>query len=90
MKGLNSQNLWKFELGNQESMNVPYWTIKGFQQRDRQNSQNLNNDTFCRLPITSCQCIISAKKYPDSGILLNYDDNDYSRGYGQIKEVLDL
>ena len=26
-------------------------------------------------------------KYPDSGILLNYDDDDYSQGYHQIKEA---
>ena len=26
-------------------------------------------------------------KNPDSAILLNYDDDDYSQGYGQIKEA---
>ena len=26
-------------------------------------------------------------KYPDAGILLNYDDDDYSQGYHQIKEA---
>ena len=26
------------------------------------------------------------RKIPDSGILLNYDDDDYNQGYGQIKE----
>ena len=25
--------------------------------------------------------------YPESAILLNYDDDDYSQGYGQIKEA---
>ena len=77
----------KFELGSQETMNVPIWIIIGFQQRDRQDSQNLNKDTFCRLPVTSAQCIIVKEKYPDAGISLNYDDDDYSQGYGQIKEV---
>ena len=28
-----------------------------------------------------------SEKYPDSGILFNYDDNDYCQGYGQIKEA---
>ena len=46
MKEVKSQNLWNFELGPQESMNVPIWTIIGSQRRDRQDSQNLNNDTF--------------------------------------------
>ena len=87
MKEVNNQNLWIFELGSQESMNVPIGIIVGFQQRDRQNSQNLNNDTFCRLPVVSAQCIIGTEKYTDGGIILNYNDEDYSQGYGQIKEA---
>ena len=39
------------------------------------------------MPVTSAQCIIGTEKYPDSAILLNYDDVDYSLGYGQIKEA---
>ena len=85
IKEVNNQNLWKFELGSDENMNVPIWIITGFQQRDRQDSQNSNNDSFCRLPVTSAQCIIGTEKYPDVGILLNYDDDDYSQGYSQIK-----
>ena len=61
MKKVNNQKLWKFELSSQESMNVPIYQIKGFQQRAVQDSQILNNDTFCRLPVTSCQCIIGRK-----------------------------
>ena len=87
MKEVNNQNVWNFELGSHENMNVPIWIIIGFQQRDRQGSQNLNNDTFCRLPVVSAQCIIGTEKYPDAGILLNYDDDDYSQGYHQIKEA---
>ena len=87
MKEVNNQNLWNFELGSHENMNVPIWIIIGFQQRDRQDSQNLNNDTFCRLPVVSAQCIIGTEKNPDAGILLNYDDDDYSQGYHQIKEA---
>ena len=45
MKESNSQNVWNFELGTQEGINVPIWIIIGFQQQDRQNSQNENNDT---------------------------------------------
>ena len=88
MKEVNIQSLWNFELSSQESMNVPIWIIIGFQPRDRQDSQNFKNDTFCRLPVTSAQCIIGTQKHPDSDILLNYDDVDYySQGYGQIKEA---
>ena len=87
MKEVNNQNLWNFDLGSQERMNLPIWIIIGFQQQDRQDSQNLKNDTFCRLPVVSAQCIIGTEKYPDAGILLNYDDDDYSHGYSQIKEA---
>ena len=31
--------------------------------------------------------LLERKKYPDAGILLNYDDDDYSQGYHQIKEA---
>ena len=68
-------------------MNIPTWIIIGFHQIDRQDSQNLNNDTFCRLPVVSAQCIIDTEKYHDAGILLNYDDNDYSQSCHQIKHV---
>ena len=39
------------------------------------------------MPVTSAECVIGTEKYPDSAILLNYDDNDHSQGYGQIKEA---
>ena len=85
MKEVNNQNLWTFELGSQESLNDRIWIIIGFQ--DRQDSQNLNKVTFCKLPVTSAQCNIGTGNYPDASILLNYDDDDYSQGYGQIIEV---
>ena len=50
MKEENTQNLWTFELGIQECINVPLWIYVGFQENDRQHDQNLNNDTFRRLP----------------------------------------
>ena len=86
MKEVNTQNLWTFELGTQEGNNVSVWIFVAFQQNDRQNDQNLNNDTFYRPLVTSAQCIIGTEKYPDGGILLNYNDDNYSQGYGQIKE----
>ena len=87
MKEVNTQNLSNFELGTQESINVPIWIIIGFQQQDRQNSQNENKDTFYRPSVISAQCIIGTEKYPDSSILLYYNDDDYNQGYGQIKQA---
>ena len=46
MKEVNIQNVWNFELGSHENMNVPIWIIIGFQQRHRQDSQTLKNDAF--------------------------------------------
>ena len=87
MTEVNIQKFWNFELCSHENMNVPIWIIIGFQQRDRQDSQNLKNDTFCRLPVVSTQCIIGTEIYPDAGILINYEDDAYSQGYHQIKEA---
>ena len=87
MKEVNTQNFWTFELGTQECINIPTWIFVAFQQNDRQHDQNLNNDTFVRLPVISAQVVIGTERYPDSGILLNYDDDDYSQGFGLIKEA---
>ena len=87
MKEVNTQNFRTFELGTQEGINIPTWIVVGFQQNDREHDQNLNNNTFVRLPVISAQVVIGTERYPDSSILLNYEDDDYSQGYGQIKEA---
>ena len=87
MKEENNQNLWNFDLGSQENMNLPIWIIIGFQQQDTRESQNLNNDTFFRLPVVSAQCVIGTEKYPDAGIFLINDDVDDGQGYYQIEEA---
>ena len=86
MKEENTQNYWSFELGTQEGINFPIWNIVGFQQSDRQRDQNLNNDTFYTPPVSSCQCINGTERYPDNSMLLNFNDDDYSQGYEQIKK----
>ena len=88
VKEFGNQNIWNFELGSQESMNVPIWIIIRFQQQDGQDSQNWNNDIFFRLRVISAQCVIGTEKYPNAGIILNYDNDDYAQGYHQIKEAL--
>ena len=59
----------------------------GFEQRARQDSQKLKNDTACRLPATSAQCNIGTEKKPQNCTLLNSDVDQYSQGYVQIKEA---
>ena len=58
-----------------------------FRQNDREDDQNLYNEFFCWLPVTGAQCNIGTERYPDSAILLIYDVDDYSQGYGQIEEA---
>ena len=69
MKEVNTQNFWTFELGTQEGINVPIWVFVVFQQMDRQNDQNLNEDTFVRLPVIYAQVVIGTEMYPDTAIL---------------------
>ena len=90
MKEINTLNLWSSELRTQEGVNVPIGIIVGFQQSDRQHDRNLNNETFYRPPVTSAQCIIGTENYPNSAILLNYNDDDYSQGYGLKGKFLKL
>ena len=90
MKEVNTQLLWSFELGTQEGINVPIWIIIGFQQRDRRDPPNLNEHTCHRPPVTSAQLIIGTENYLDSGILLNYNNDEKKPGLSQIKETLEL
>ena len=87
MKQVNTQNFWTFELATQEGINIPIWIFVVFRKKDRQHDQSLNNDTFIRLPVISAQFVIGTERYPDSAILLNYEDADYSQGYGPKKEA---
>ena len=87
MKEVKTQNFWTFELGSHEGISIKTWIFVGFQQNYRQHDQNLNNDTFVRPPVISAQVVIGTERYPDSAILLNYEDDDYSQGYGQTKEA---
>ena len=87
MKEVNTQSFWTFELGTQEGISLPTWIFVAFQQIDRQHDQNLNNDTFVRLPVISAQVVIGTERYPDAAIILNYDDDNYSQGFGLIKEA---
>ena len=87
MKAVIFHNLCNFELGCQISMNVPIWIFAGFQPRDSQDSHKLNNHNFFRTPVSSAQGRNGTESYPAPGVLLNYDDDYYSRGFGQIKEA---
>ena len=87
LKKVISKNPWTFELGTQEGIIIATWIYVVFLQNEMLHSQSFNNDTFVRLLVVSAQVINGTEKYPDSGALLNYHDDDYAQGYGQNKEV---
>ena len=71
MEEVNTQNLWSFDLETHDGINIPIRIVIGFQQIERQDSQNMKNGSFFRPPVTSAQCIIRTEKYLDSAILIN-------------------
>ena len=87
MKEVNTRTIWNFELRTQEGMKVLLWIFVGFQQRDRQMSQNLNKSSFFKPTGTRSQGLIGTEKQLDAAILLIYDEDKSSQGYGQFKEV---
>ena len=62
MKELNTQNIWSFELGTQEGINIPIWLYIVLQQSDWQHDQNLYNHTFVGLQVISAQVVIGTGK----------------------------
>ena len=62
-KKVETQSFWTFELRDKEGIDVPIRNIIGFQQKERQDSQN--NVTFYRPPVTSAQFITGTEKNPD-------------------------
>ena len=62
MKDVESRKFETFELGTQEGINVRIWIFVGFQQINRQHSRILNNDSFCKPPVTSAHCNIGTEK----------------------------
>ena len=80
MKDVNTHNFWTFELRSQEGANILTRNIVGFIQKDRQQSQILNNGSFYKPRVTNNQCIIGTDNCTDSGIMLYYIDDDYSQG----------
>ena len=58
-----------------------------FSTKNRPYSQNFNNNTFFRPPVTSARFTVGFDNHPDNSILIKYDNDVYSRGCGRIKEA---
>ena len=90
MKEVNTQKFWTFELGTQEGINIPIWFFVIFQQSDTQHDHDLNNVTFVRLPVISARIVIGTERYPDTVILLNYNDDEIVKVMDKQKKFLKL
>ena len=74
LKDGNTRHFMTSKLWTQEGMNAPVRIVVSFQQRDRQGSQNSNND-FLRRPTTSAPGSFGAEKHSDVAISLKSDDD---------------
>ena len=84
MKVVTTEKFWTFELGVGDGVDIPFYVIAGFMQRDHFNRQHQSNDTFCRPSIVNPQCIIGSEKNPDAGTNCNYAIDKDSQAYGEI------
>ena len=82
MKDVTTENVWTFELGVGDGVDIPIHVIVGFMQKDQFNQQYQNIDTQCF--IVNAQCFIGSEKFPDAGINCNYAIDNYSQAYGEI------
>ena len=88
-KDVNTNNNWKFELGN-SGESTPSFVIVGFQARNKIASQTHDNVVFDRLPISNAVCKIGSEKYPDDGIEYDYDRDKYDQAYSEIENFYHL
>ena len=89
-KDVNTNNNWKFELGNSNNESCPIFVFVGFQARNKIDSQIHNNATFDQLPISNAVCKIGSEKYPDDGIECDYDRDKYDQAYSEIENFYHL
>ena len=78
MKDVTTENIWSFELGVEDGIDVTIYVIAGFVQRDQFIQQHQKNDTFYRPSVVNAQCIIGGEKFPDAGINCIYAIDKYS------------
>ena len=88
-KDVNTNNNWKFELGN-SGESTPTYVVVGFQARNKIDSQTNNNSTFDRLSVSYAVCRIGSEKYPDDGIDCDYDRDKYDQAYYEIENFDNL
>ena len=84
MKNGNTENVWTFELGVGDGIDIPIYLIFGFMHRVQFNQQHKNYITFWRLSVVNALCIIRSEKYRDGGLNCNCAVDKYSQAFGEI------
>ena len=81
MKDVTTENIWTFELGVGDGIDILIYVIVGFMQRGQFNQQHRNNDTFYRPGVVNAQRINGSEKFPAAGINCIYAIEKYSQAY---------
>ena len=74
-------------MGSHEGIIISHWIFEKFQQRDWHNSAIESNDSLFRPLVAKTQRLKGKKNHLGAGILLNYNDDDFSQVYLQTKEA---
>ena len=70
MQDVNTKNIWSFELGAGDGIDVPIYIVVRVMQRNQFNQQHQNNDTFYRRSLVNAQAIIGSEKFPDAELIV--------------------
>ena len=70
-----------WRLGVKSSPDIPRFIIVGF-QTDKNNNQERNPAIFDNLNVTNIYVTLNAKRYPDTDYENNFNENKFSRIYG--------
>ena len=84
MEDVTAENNWTFEPGVGHGIDIPFYVIAGFLQRDQFNQQHENIDTFFKPSVVNAQCIIGNQKLPDGREKCIYAIDKFSQVYGEI------
>ena len=70
-----------WRLGVKSSPDIPRFIIVGF-QTNKNNQQTQNPAIFNHLKVLNIYVTLNAKRYPDTDYNINFEENQYSRIYG--------
>ena len=76
------QSSFTWRLGVKSSPDIPRFIIVGFQTVSNNNLQKHNSSIFMHLYLRNIYVTLNAKRYPDTDYDINFNENQFSRIYG--------